>query len=200
MKAIEAHESAHGIAGHDQYGILEYEIEADEIAIELLNDKGYSRAAELLAARLEDMREEEPIPLQESIVFKNFNIRLPTRKIQCLGKSIVVEIARTPETRKDGLMNRMQLEENSGMLFIFPTTDRQSFWMENTYIPLSIAFLNENGRILNIENMKPFDKVNKYSRGAAKFALEMNQGWFKRNGVTSGDVIEEILNLAEGVR
>lgn len=76
--------------------------------------------------------------------------------------------------------------ENNGMLFVFSYTGRQSMWMMNTDIPLSVAFLDEDGVILNLADMVPNTKTPHSSAGAAKYALEMNRGWFKTRNITAG--------------
>jgi len=106
--------------------------------------------------------------------------------------SILVEIADTPFLRNKGLMFRQSIPENSGMLFSFPDNSQRSFWMKNTNIPLSIAFIDEQGSIKNIERMKPHCLEPIYSIGLAPYALEMNEGWFNRNGFTIGS---RVLNL-----
>ena len=105
------------------------------------------------------------------------------------GVNIVAEVAASPQDRSKGLMQRLTLEEGTGMLFIFPESRQLSFWMKETYIPLSIAYLNESGMILNIEKMSPLDLSSVRSSGQAMYALEMNEGWFDRHGVYAGDVI-----------
>ena len=103
---------------------------------------------------------------------------------------IAVELANTFESRQLGLMHRSHLPQDGGMLFVFPDCTQRNFWMRNTYIPLSIAYISEDNRILNIESMHPFDENHTPSMGPAKYALEMNQGWFTRNGICPGDVVE----------
>ena len=77
------------------------------------------------------------------------------------------------------------------MLFVFPTSKYASFWMKDTQIPLSIAFLDEDGRILDIQKMTPLDDEKRYRSGQpARFALEVNQGWFSANGIEVGDKVE----------
>jgi uncharacterized membrane protein (UPF0127 family) len=88
-----------------------------------------------------------------------------------------------------GLMHRTSLGPDEGMWFEFPDEDFRGFWMKNTRIPLSIAFVDSKGRIGNIENMIPYDESRVRSRYKAKYALEMNQGWFKRKGIKAGDII-----------
>jgi uncharacterized membrane protein (UPF0127 family) len=105
------------------------------------------------------------------------------------GINVNVEIANCPKSRRQGLMNRLSLDENTGMLFVFPNSQHRSFWMKETYLPLSIAYLNEEGTIINIEKMSPFDLSSVRSESPAKYALEMNEGWFVRNGIFIGDII-----------
>ena len=105
-----------------------------------------------------------------------------------------VEVANTPQARNQGLMHRTILGEDCGMLFAFPTLETQSFWMKNTRLPLSIAFINESGCITNIEEMQPFCLGSVYSNRPVSFALEMKQGWFKENNVQSGDIIKGLPN------
>jgi len=106
--------------------------------------------------------------------------------------SILVEIADTPFLRNKGLMFRESIPENSGMLFSFPDNSQRSFWMKNTHVPLSIAFIDQDGFIDSIERMKPHCLENTYSMGEAPYALEMNEGWFHRNGFSRGT---RVLNL-----
>lgn len=101
-----------------------------------------------------------------------------------------VELARTPAERSRGLMFRETLAADSGMLFAFETAGRWSFWMRNTYIPLAIAFIARDGRILNIEELRPRDETPVEPVGDIVYALEMPAGWFHRNGITAGVRIE----------
>ena len=106
-----------------------------------------------------------------------------------LNKSIplVIEIADTQEKRGRGLMFRKKLMKNNGMLFVFNRELRLNFWMKNTYIPLSIAYINRQGIINEIYHMKPLDTSITYpSRFLAKYALEVNKGWFKKNNIFKG--------------
>ncbi|PJE01512.1 MAG: hypothetical protein CK427_10725 [Leptospira sp.] len=108
-----------------------------------------------------------------------------------LGKaSLIVEIADTSSKRSIGLMHRKNLGKNEGMLFAFPSSDLQSFWMKNTLIPLSIGYFDENGILLEIYDMKPNQTDEIYnSKKKAIYALEVNQGWFKKNGILPGAVL-----------
>lgn len=106
--------------------------------------------------------------------------------------TLAVEVADTPESRGQGFMFRRQLDENAGMLFIFEGTGSWSFWMKNTLIPLSIAFIDQNWRIVDIKDMQvaadpeqgPFEYY--ASAKPFKYALEVNQGFFRRKGITIG--------------
>lgn len=104
-------------------------------------------------------------------------------------KTLFIELADTHLKREIGLMNRKHLSKNQGMLFKFPFNTRLSFWMKDTYIPLDIAFLDENGKILQIEEMIPLSTRPIYSKSSCKYALEVNKGWFKDNGVKEGQYI-----------
>lgn len=100
---------------------------------------------------------------------------------------IDLEIAVTPEARMTGLMFRDSLEENSGMLFIFPEKKVLSFWMRNTYIPLDIAFIDDSGRIIKIASMRPLDETSVGSGEPVRYALEVNKGFFRRNSISEGE-------------
>jgi uncharacterized membrane protein (UPF0127 family) len=119
---------------------------------------------------------------------------LPLTQLQ-LGMHIVrAEVANTDESRVHGLMGRKALPGNQGMLFVFERPDRQAMWMRNTLIPLSVAFIGDDGRILNIEEMKPQTEDVHPSKGDAKFALEMSGGWFANKGIKAGDRIKGLEN------
>ena len=103
-----------------------------------------------------------------------------------------VEVADDPAEQERGLMYRTALAENRGMLFVFPREQRLAFWMKNTLIPLSIAYMDSEGRIVDIQDMKPLDdKPPHYvSAEPSKYALEVNQGFFEEHGVKVGDKAE----------
>ena len=102
---------------------------------------------------------------------------------------IVAEVVQTPADRAEGLMHRASMPANSGMLFVFPDAGVQCFWMKNTLIPLSIAFLDDSGRIVNIADMQPQSLDTHCSWKPVRFALEMNVGWFRQRGVAAGSKI-----------
>ncbi len=104
-------------------------------------------------------------------------------------KEIRVEVARTPEERAVGLMGRKHLGKEEGMLFIFEEEGYHSFWMKDTLIPLSIAFIDREGRIVRIADMKPLTLASHPPPQPILYALEMNQGWFSKNGIKVGDIV-----------
>ena len=104
--------------------------------------------------------------------------------------SLEVEIADTDPLRMIGLMHRKQMPWNRGMLFVFDSAAKQNFWMKNTFIPLSIAYISKSGAINEIYDMKPLDiSVTYPSTRPAGYALEVNRGWFKKNNITRGCTI-----------
>jgi uncharacterized membrane protein (UPF0127 family) len=121
--------------------------------------------------------------------------KLPVKEIPIErdGQVITVvkaEIAITQEERNKGLMYRKSLQDGEGMLFVFDRDDIMSFWMKNTYIPLSIAFIANNGRIIDIKDMYPHNTNSVKSSRSVRYALEAPQGWFLRAGVKEGDNIK----------
>lgn len=100
-----------------------------------------------------------------------------------------VEIVATNESRAQGLMYRFDLPQNYGMLFVFPNSERRCFWMKNTYIPLSIAYINESGQIVSIHDMQPHDVSSVCSLAPAMYALETKQGWYQEQNLKIGDSI-----------
>jgi uncharacterized membrane protein (UPF0127 family) len=123
-----------------------------------------------------------------------FNARaeLPEVGLTIGGHKVVAEVARTDATRTEGLMHRRILPENRGMLFVFRDVAVHAMWMMNTHIPLSVAFIDASGVIINIEDMKPHTQDSHPAAKPAKYALEMNQGWFRKRGIKPGAKIEGI--------
>jgi len=113
----------------------------------------------------------------------------PTRTLTIRDQKLEVEIASTAQTRALGLMNRFSLRPDHGMLFVFEAPQPLAFYMKNTYVPLSIAFVDARGRILNIEDMRPLDESTHWSKGMALYAIEMKQGWFAAKGIGAGDAV-----------
>jgi uncharacterized membrane protein (UPF0127 family) len=102
---------------------------------------------------------------------------------------IKAEIARTEDERSKGLMFRKKLADGEGMLFIFDRDQQLSFWMKNTLIPLSIAYIASDGRIIDIKDMQPLDLNSVQSSRSVRYALEVPQGWFSRAGIEPGDTV-----------
>jgi len=112
---------------------------------------------------------------------------LPMMELNADIHRIEAEVAFTQQTRMRGLMGRRLMGPIHGMLFVFEApAAKQCMWMRNTLIPLSVAFIDERGKILNIEDMQPQTESNHCSAGPARFALEMNLGWFKQRGIGAG--------------
>lgn len=102
---------------------------------------------------------------------------------------IYTEVVDNNKTRARGLMFRQSLPQEAGMLFVFQDEQPRCFWMKNTSIPLSIAYINSQGEILDIFDLQPHDETSVCSTQPAMFALEVNQGWFNQKGITIGDKI-----------
>ncbi|GHV01972.1 hypothetical protein FACS189485_01360 [Spirochaetia bacterium] len=101
-----------------------------------------------------------------------------------------VELARTDQEHSQGLMHRKNLDDGKGMLFIFERDQIMSFWMKNTLIPLSIAFIASDGRIIEIKDMEPLNESPVRSSRSVRYALEVPQGWFSRAGINIGDILQ----------
>jgi uncharacterized membrane protein (UPF0127 family) len=123
--------------------------------------------------------------------------KLPLTPLQIGQHRIVAETAATEPARALGLMHRKQpLAENHGMLFVFDAAGFHAMWMQNTYIPLSVAFVDDAGVILNIADMTPRTTNAHTAAGFARYALEMNQGWFRARGIKAGAKIEGLPSAA----
>ncbi|MCL4738499.1 MAG: DUF192 domain-containing protein [Burkholderiaceae bacterium] len=113
--------------------------------------------------------------------------RLPTVELRAGMHRIVAELAVTPNQQAMGLMFRRDLGPNDGMLFVYDSPRTMCFWMRNTPLPLTIAFIADDGHVLELADMQPFDDTTRHcSRAEARFALEMHQGWFARRGIAPG--------------
>ena len=108
-------------------------------------------------------------------------------QLQVKDQALDVEVSNDNSSRQLGLMNRKEMPESSGMLFLFPALKQQSFWMKNTLIDLSIAFLGDDGKILEIADMKAHDESHTQSKSQVRHALEVNKGWFQKHGIGVGD-------------
>ena len=112
--------------------------------------------------------------------------KLPSTRLNVGIHNINAELARTPDQRGIGLMFRQAMPPSDGMLFVFDEPNTQCFWMKNTYIPLSTAFLADDGSIVNIADMQPHALDSHCSDKPVRYVLEMNQGWFAKRGIKPG--------------
>lgn len=117
------------------------------------------------------------------------NPPLPHVFLQAGIHRIKAEVAGTPGERSRGLMLRKSLQPNSGMLFVFEAAALHCFWMKNTLIPLTIAFLDVDGTVVTLADMEPHNESSNCPSRPIRYALEMDQGWFKSKGVKTGDRI-----------
>ncbi len=103
---------------------------------------------------------------------------------------IKVEIAQSPEERRVGLMGRKNLPEDQGMLFVFEHEQKMAFWMKDTPLPLSIAYISKAGEIKEIHDLEPFSEKTVHSRHSVLYALEVNRGYFKKRNIKAGDFLD----------
>jgi uncharacterized protein len=127
--------------------------------------------------------------ISSSIALAQVNTSLPTIELKTGIYRIQAELADTPKAREVGLMNRTSMPTNSGMLFVFEQKAGHCFWMSNTKIPLSIAFITDDGKIVNIEEMQAETTSNHCPKVAVRYALEMNKQWFTERVIVPGTVI-----------
>ncbi|MDR0776473.1 MAG: DUF192 domain-containing protein [Azonexus sp.] len=111
---------------------------------------------------------------------------LPVIELTAGFHRIEAEVAATGESRQTGLMNRQAMPQQRGMLFVFAEENTHCMWMRNTLLPLSVAFIDAEGNIINIEDMQPQTEDNHCARRPARYALEMNAGWFAKRGIAAG--------------
>jgi uncharacterized membrane protein (UPF0127 family) len=122
--------------------------------------------------------------------------QLPTLEITAGIYLIRAEVANTFETRAQGLMFRKHLGPNEGMLFVFPQAEAHCMWMKNTLIPLSVAFVDDQGKIVSISEMRPQTETSHCAAAPAKFALEMSGGWFAAKGLKPGTTLLGVSSAA----
>jgi uncharacterized protein len=115
---------------------------------------------------------------------------LPVVTLKVGNQSVRADVANTEATRQTGLMFRQKMGKHEGMLFVFTDIGYHAMWMRNTLIPLAVAYMDERGVILSIHEMKPLSELSHQSAGPARYALEMNAGWFSANKVKPGDIIK----------
>lgn len=122
-------------------------------------------------------------------------VELPATTLTIGKHKVVAEVAATDEQRATGLMYRFSLKPDHGMIFVFENAEPQAFWMKNTFIALSIAFIASDGRIINIADMAPQDERSHWSYGPARYALEMRKGWFAEHGIGPGDRVSGLPSI-----
>ncbi|PIT74981.1 DUF192 domain-containing protein [Limnohabitans sp. G3-2] len=113
-------------------------------------------------------------------------LQLPRTKLNAGMHVLDVQLAQTPEQRQIGLMWRKEMPQHEGMLFVFEQAAQQCFWMRNTLIPLSAAFVADDGTVVNIADMKPQSDDSHCSEKPVRFVLEMNVGWFAKRQIKAG--------------
>lgn len=113
------------------------------------------------------------------------------------GDTLKAEVVADSISRRKGLQDRFEIAPNEGMLFVFQKSRILSFWMKETFIPLSIAFIDKDGVIVGIDHMEPLTTTSHFSPAPAKFALEVPLGWFEKRGVTPGDSVKLVKNLTK---
>jgi uncharacterized membrane protein (UPF0127 family) len=118
--------------------------------------------------------------------------------LQISGYTVIAEVANTPEARERGLMYRKHLRGIHGMLFIYPEPGIYNMWMKNTSVPLSTAFLDQQGVIINITDMLPFSEEHHHADAPSKFALEMPIGWFSKREIKPGAKVEGLSEAPRG--
>lgn len=121
--------------------------------------------------------------------------KLPIINLSASIHLIQAMVAQTPDERSTGLMFRKEMGTNEGMLFIFEQASTQCFWMKNTFLPLSAAFIRDDGSIVNIEDMKPHTTDGHCSKEPVRFVLEMHQGWFAKRGIKPGSKLTGIPSI-----
>ena len=129
------------------------------------------------------------LPLLAGLLTSDVWAEMPRVDLSLGFYRVDAEVAANQADRELGLMNRRAMAANRGMLFVFPAADRHCMWMRNTLIPLSVAFIDRDGRILNIEEMQANTDDAHCASAPATFALEMNQRWFSDKGLKAGTTI-----------
>jgi len=136
----------------------------------------------LLALATSAMAQEDSRPQQ-----------LPATSLSAGMHNISAQVAHTPEQRQKGLMFRKEMAIHEGMLFVFEQAAVQCFWMKNTLLPLSAAFLADDGTIVNLEDMAPQTEASHCSKRPVRLVLEMNQGWFAKRNLRPGMKLQGVI-------
>jgi len=125
-------------------------------------------------------------PLGQLMAQDQAQTGLPRTNLTAGFHQIEVQVASTPAQQSTGLMYRAEMPQHEGMLFIFPEAKQQCFWMKNTLIPLTAAFVADDGTVVNLEDMQPKTTQSHCSTKPVRFVLEVNQGWFMKKGLKAG--------------
>jgi uncharacterized protein len=142
-----------------------------------------------LAIAAMSAKAKEPPPGAPEAAFNGGQAELKRVQLKAGMHIISAEVADNMRTRSDGLMMRNKMAPNQGMLFVFESAQTHCFWMRNTLLPLSIAFIDDSGVIVNITDMKPQSDDSHCSKKPVRYALEMNQGWFAAKGIKADSTI-----------
>ena len=110
---------------------------------------------------------------------------------------IDAQVALTPDERQIGLMQRKDMPQHEGMIFVFEQAAQQCFWMKNTLLPLTAAFVGDDGTIINLADMKPQTTDSHCSKQPVRYVLEMNKGWFSKKGIKAGSKLGGALFQAQ---
>jgi uncharacterized membrane protein (UPF0127 family) len=122
--------------------------------------------------------------------------QLPTVELGAGMHLIRAEVADSMSTRMTGLMHRKSMPQNAGMVFVFEEKSTHCMWMKNTLIPLSVAFIDESGTIVNIADMQPHSEQSHCAARPVRYALEMNRGWFAQRGIGPGTKLRGLEKLS----
>ena len=134
--------------------------------------------------------------LLAALIVASVHAQLPAADLSVGMHRIQAEVADNMGARMTGLMNRKSMAPNSGMVFVFEENATHCMWMKNTLIPLSVAFIDEGGSITNIADMQPHSEQSHCASRPARYALEMNKGWFAQRGIKSGAKLRGLEKLA----
>jgi uncharacterized membrane protein (UPF0127 family) len=128
-----------------------------------------------------------------SVFAQTPQLQLPRTTLSVGMFQIDAQVAQSPEERQIGLMFRTQMPAAEGMLFVFEAPTKQCFWMKNTLLPLTAAFIADDGTIVNLADMKPQTTDTHCSNKPVRFVLEMNQGWFVKKGIKPGTKLKGVM-------
>ena len=133
-----------------------------------------------------------PAPVAPAANVPPAQMNLPRTHLSTGMYRIEVQVAASDASRQIGLMNRASMPENEGMLFVFDRPNVQCFWMRNTLLPLTAAFIDDSGTVVNLADMKPQTEDNHCSTKPVRYVLEMNKGWFDKRHIKAGSVIKSL--------